>query len=296
MNLLEEKSKMISISQPGYPKLLKNIARPPKLLYYKGTLGKEENCFAVVGTRRYSDYGKDAVCSITAMLSRAGLTIVSGMARGIDTFAHKTALENNGRTIAVLGTGLDVKSIYPKENIKLALKILEKGGCLLSEYPEGTRGTQFTFPQRNRLISGISLGVLVVEARLKSGALITADWAKKQKKKNFAVPGPIRSLTSRGTNLLIKEGAYLAERAEDNLEKIGIQPLVLAEQRKETSSPEEKLILEALEKGALYIDKIIEQTGLPPSRVSTSLSLMELDNRVKNLGGNTYVLADKSID
>jgi DNA processing protein len=180
--------KTISIRDKNYPKLLKEIKDPPETLYLRGEILAEENCFAIVGTRRCSAYGKQVALEITGDLAEAGLTIVSGLAPGIDSFSHLATLERGKRTIAVLGTGIDEKSIYPQENLKLARKILESGGSLISEYPPRTHGSEFTFPQRNRIISGISLGVLVIEAKQKSGALITANWAKKTRKKNLCHP------------------------------------------------------------------------------------------------------------
>ncbi len=162
-----EEIKTISISDINYPKLLKEIKNPPKVLYYKGELKSEENCFAIVGTRRCSSYGKQVALEIAGDLVEAGLTIASGLAPGIDTFSHQAAVERRKRTIGVLGTGLDEKSIYPQSNLKLAEEILERGGCLVSEYPPGTPGSKFTFPQRNRIISGLSVGELEIEAKEK---------------------------------------------------------------------------------------------------------------------------------
>lgn len=290
--------KKISISEKDYPKLLKEISDPPKILYYKGTISPEENCFAVVGTRRYSPYGKQVTLEMTGDLAEAGLTIVSGLAPGIDTFAHQAAVERTrlrqgfggqGRTIAVLGTGLDEKSIYPKQNIKLTQKIIELGGCLISEYPPGTRGTNFTFPQRNRIISGLSLGVLIVEAKEKSGSLITANFAFNQNRKVFAVPGPIHSLNSKGPHSLIKRNARLVENANDILKELGLTPL---EEKQEIKgeTPEESLILEALLEEALYIDKIVEKTKLNAAAILSTLAILEIKGKVKNLGGNIYAL------
>jgi len=281
--------KKVSIEDDFYPKLLKGISGAPKILYWRGELKKEERCFAIVGTRRCSEYGKEIAFSIAKDLSGAGLTIVSGMARGIDTFAHKGALEGGGRTIAVLGTGLDEKSIYPQENLKLAKTILKNGGCLISEYSPGTRGTQFTFPERNRIISGLSLGVLVVEAKTKSGALITAEWARKQGKKVFAIPGSIHSLNSKGCHLLIKRGAKLVETVNDILEELHLPKIKKEKITGETL--EENLILEVLKNGSLHIEKIVEKTNLPPQKVSATLSLMEVEGKVRNLGGSVYALS-----
>jgi DNA processing protein len=212
--------KTISIEDKEYPELLKKIPEYPKTLYFRGKILPKENCFAIVGTRRCSDYGKQIALEIGEDLIKSGLTIISGLAEGIDTHAHLSAVKRKKRTIAVLGTGLDEKSIYPQTNLKLVKKILETGGCLISEYPPGTRGSKFSFPKRNRIISGMSLGVLVVEAKRKSGSLITAMWAKRQGKKVFAVPGHIHSLNSEGCHYLIKKGAILAENANDILKEL----------------------------------------------------------------------------
>lgn len=279
----------ISIKDKAYPKLLKEIADPPQMLFVKGEIGLEEKCFAIVGTRRCSGYGQEMAGQIAGDLASAGLTIISGMAQGIDAAAHWAALKAGKRTIAVLGTGLDEKSIYPQSNLKLAQKILETGGALISEYPPGTHGSAFTFPQRNRLIAGLSLGVLVVEGKTRSGSLITANWAKLQGRKIFAVPGPLTSLNSQGPHLLIKQGAKLVETANDILEELNLpQREARREARGETK--EEELILKVLAKQALPIDKIIETTKLDPALVISTLTIMESRGVVKNLGGKTYAL------
>ena len=283
-------SMTLKIEDGDYPKLLKKIANPPKLLYIRGNLLRNEACFGMVGSRRCSDYGKEIAFSIAKDLAKAGITIVSGMAKGIDTFSHQGALDGKGRTIAVFGTGLDEKSIYPKENIKLARKIIEKGGCLISEYPLGTRGKKQNFPERNRIISGMSLGTLVVEAKSKSGALITAALAQKQQRKVFAVPGSLHSLNSKGPHLLIKKGAKLIEKADDILKELNLfTPKQIFAKKIKGDSLEENLILKVLKEGSLPINKIIEKTNLPTQLVSSTLSLMEIEGKVKNLGGNVYV-------
>jgi len=286
--------KTLTLEDDSYPKILKRTKDAPKILYYRGELKPEESCFAIVGTRRYSNYGKDISSEIAADLAEAGLTIVSGLAPGIDTFSHQAAVERNRRTIAVLGTGVDEESIYPRENINLARKILENGGCLVSEYPPGTRGSKFTFPRRNRIISGLSLGTLVIEAKEKSGALITASWAKSQKRKLFAVPGNIHSLNSKGCHLLIKQGAKLVENAKDILKYLNY-PVNTAYQTRgiSHSNEEEKLILEMLKIEPLYIDKIIEKTNLSASKTAATLAILEIDGKVKNLGGNIYAIGNR---
>ncbi len=286
-----EKIDTISINDKNYPKLLKEISSSPKILYVRGEFYPDETCFAVVGTRRCSSYGKQAGLEIAGQLAEAGLTIVSGLAPGIDTFAHKAAVERNKRTIAVLGTGIDEKSIYPKENIGLARKIVEIGGCLISEYPPGTPGSRFSFPQRNRIISGLSVGVLVMEAKEKSGALITAQFAFSQKRKVFALPGSIYSLNSKGCHYLIKKGAKLVENANDILKELNLPVLKIKNgDKKSGETPEENLILNVLKEGSLYIDKIIEKTKLPPALVASALTVLEIKSEIRNLGGNIFAL------
>ena len=282
--------RILKIEDKNYPKLLKEIKEPPKVLYYRGELNPGDQCFAIVGTRRCSDYGKQVALEMAGDLAEAGLIIVSGLAPGIDTFAHTATVERKKRTIAVLGTGIDEKTIYPQSNLKLAQRILETGGCLISEYPPGTPGSKFTFPQRNRIISGLSLGVLVVEAKEKSGALITANWAKKQGRKIFAIPGLIHSLNSKGPHYLIKNGAKLVENANDILEELNLPKSthpgeVLGE------TEEENLILETLKEGPLDIDKIIEKTKLPAATVASTLSILEIKGKVRNLGNNVYAIS-----
>ena len=284
--------RILKIEDKNYPKLLKEIKDAPKVLYYRGELNPGDQCFAIVGTRRCSDYGKQVALEMAGDLAEAGLIIVSGLAPGIDTFAHTATVERKKRTIAVLGTGIDEKTIYPQSNLKLAQRILETGGCLISEYPPGTPGSKFTFPQRNRIISGLSLGVLVVEAKEKSGALITANWAKKQGRKIFAIPGLIHSLNSKGPHYLIKNGAKLVENANDILKELNLpagrqvyQKVIIGE------TLEENLILKALEEEALYVDKIIEKTRLPAATVASTLSILEIKGKVRNLGNNVYAIS-----
>ena len=316
-----EEIRKINIKDKEYPKLLKEIPDPPETLYVKGkfipatpkgraSLSKAERdelCFGVVGTRRFSSYGKQVALEITGDLAEAGLTIVSGLAPGIDTFAHQATVERwkparnasattsqmladaGGRTIAVLGTGVDEKSIYPQSNVKLAKKIIETGGCLVSEYSPGTPGLKQNFPQRNRVISGLSIGVLVIEAKQKSGALITANYAFQQKRKVFAIPGSIYSSNSRGPHILIKRGAKLVENAQDILRELNLPG---REKNKELKreTREEEMILHALRGGGLDIDKIIQKTKLSPQTVNSLLSILEVKGKIRNLGGGIFSL------
>lgn len=286
--------KTISINNKNYPTRLKQIKNPPKILYYIGNLDAlNENCFGMVGPRIPSAYGKQVAINFANDLCSAGLIIVSGLANGIDTLCHQTVVEKNKITIAVLGSGLDEESLYPKSNLKLAKKIIENNGCLVSEYPPKTRATRFTFPTRNRIISGLSLGVLIIEAKQKSGALITAEWAKKQNRKIFAIPGSIYSETSKGTNALIKQGTKIAENANDILKELKLLELNLTnknpnEQTAETK--QENLILQSLKEKPIHIDEIIEITKLDIVKINSILSILEIDNKIKNLGNNIFCL------
>src|SRR3989338_4525564 len=257
--------KIIEISDKKYPASIKKLSDAPKVLYYRGTLPTpKEICVAVVGTRRPSSYGEQVTFQITGELANAGITIVSGMAPGVDTFAHRACVERKRKTIAVLGSGLDENTLYPQENVELSRQIVNNGGCLISEYPPTKPGMIHQFPARNRLVVALSRGVVVVEAKEKSGSLITARLAKLQHKKLFAVPGPIYTLNSKGPNKLIKEGATLTESAQDVLDVLDIIPQKI--RTKSTGENQtETLILGALREEALYIDKIIEKTKLSPS-------------------------------
>lgn len=288
---MSDKIEKISITDKVYPGRLKRIKNPPKILYVKGRILPTESCFAIVGTRRCSNYGKQTALEIAGDLTEAGIIIVSGLATGIDTLVHLAAVERGKRTIAVLGTGLDEESFYPRSNLVLAKRILATGGCLISEYPPGTHGNKFTFPNRNRIISGLSLGVLVVEAKNRSGALITAKWAKKQDKSVFAIPGSIHSLNSKGCHYLIKKGATLVENANDILGELSLKCLKFDfKHRVRGDTNEEILILKSLHKEPLYVDKVIEKTELTAAIVASTLAILEIKGKVRNLGGNTYAI------
>lgn len=289
---MNEEIKVVKIEDENYPEELKKIKGAPKTLYYRGILpSADENCFAIVGTRHCSAYGQQVALKISGELADAGLTIVSGMAPGIDTFSHRAVIEKRKRIIAVLGTGLDEKSIYPQTNLDLSKKIIEFGGCLISELPPGTKGAKFTFPNRNRIISGLSLAVLVIEAKEKSGSLITADYAIKQNKKLFAVPGQIYSSNSSGPNKLIKNGAKLVENSSDILKELGLSLCDLVKDNFSAENLEEKLILDALREESLQVDKIIEKTKLNASAAAATIALMEISGKIRNLGGNIYAIA-----
>ncbi len=288
--LEKEKIRLITIFDKEYPKLLCHIPDPPFLLYIKGsTEAWQNNCFAVVGTRALSEYGKRTTPHITLDLARAGFTIVSGLATGIDTLAHKSALDAGAKTIAVLGTGIDERALYPQLNLSLARKIIEKGGAVISEYAPGTHGTKFSFPQRNRIISGLSRGVLVVEADRISGAMITAKCALEQNRDVFALPGSIFAKTSEGANDLIKKGAKLVACADDILEEYGLESKKMKKIIK-AESPEEEKILTVLTDEPATADDIIRKTGLTAPQANATLMIMEIGKKIKNLGGGKFVL------
>ncbi len=288
--LEKEKIGLIAILDKEYPKLLTHIFNPPFLLYVKGSVETlKSKCFGVVGTRALSEYGKRATPHLSLDLARAGFTIVSGLATGIDTLAHKAALEAGAKTIAVLGTGIDEGALYPQLNLPLARKIVEKGGAVISEYAPGTHGTKFSFPQRNRIISGLSKGVLVVEADHISGAMITAKCALEQNRDVFALPGSIFAKTSEGANDLIKRGAKLVACADDILEEYGLESKK-AKKIIRAESPEEEKILTILTDTPMTADDIIRKTGMSAPQVNATLMIMELGKKIKNLGGGKFVL------
>ncbi|MBU7008253.1 DNA-processing protein DprA [Phosphitispora fastidiosa] len=287
---------VISIEEPEYPLLLKNIFDPPKILYFKGKksiLNKE--MFAIVGARKATHYGLTAARAIAGELSHAGLGIVSGMARGIDTAAHRGALDSGGITIAVLGCGVDV--VYPRENRNIMEEIIQKG-AVISEFPPGTSPVAGNFPQRNRLISGLSCGVLVIEAAEKSGSLITVDFALEQGREVFAVPGQVTNRMNRGCHRLIRQGACLVENAGDILEELGLavpdQGVLPGRELCGVSgniylTDEEKRVYNIISDDPISSETIICSTGIRPSEVMSMLLVMELKGLVRQLPGQRYV-------
>jgi len=289
----------IYINDKGYPPQLREISSPPKALHMRSIIDKPFDKFkkrpmiGVVGTRMCTPYGKRVTEYIVKGLVRAGVVVVSGMANGIDTEAHKAALEADGETIAVLGSGIDDSVLYPRSNIKLAREI-ERHGAVISEFDPYAKSETYFFPQRNRVISGLSMGIVVVEARERSGALITANFALEQNREVFAVPGSIYWETSAGPNNLIREGAKCVTCAEDILEELNLA--VPDEQKNKiiAKNPIEQKIIDIFSKipGApLHIDSIVENTGLVAGEISSSLTMMELEDKVKNIGGDYYILA-----
>lgn len=277
---------VVTLADSNYPELLMEIYDPPAVLYFRGELEELKGAaVAVVGSRKATAYGRNAAIKISRDLAAAGVAVISGMARGIDTCAHLGALEGGGRTYAVLGCGLDI--CYPPENKKLMARI-ERHGAVISEFPPGTRPRPAHFPMRNRIISGLSQAVLIVEAAEKSGALITADCALEQGRDVFAVPGSINSLTSRGCHRLLREGAGIAEGAEDILSALGLAGAVCSKPLPELTEEQQK-ILRNMEYEPLHIDRLAEACCMPAAELLAILVEMEINGLVKKLPGNYFL-------
>ena len=283
---------IVPFNASGYPDRLRMIADPPPFLYVKGDLlPADERAVAVVGTRSASDYGRRMARDLARGLAGLGFTIVSGLARGIDGVAHASALEAGGRTIAVLGSG--VERPYPPEHAELYRRVLRQG-AIVSEFALGTRPLAFNFPARNRLISGLSLGVVVVEATEKSGSLITASFALEQGREVFAVPGAAGASRSRGPHRLIREGAKLVETAEDIVEEIAPQllgrraPAAAERQLPPGAGENTRRILALLQIDSLQVDQLIERTGIAPAEVLQILLDLELRGFVRQPPGKRY--------
>ena len=291
--LKKQKISFVSLIDNIYPKLLKQISNPPAVLYAKGdTTLLNSPSIAVVGTRRITHYGREITEMFARDLSGSGLTIVSGMAFGVDGVAHKAAIDANGKTIAVLGNGVDLA--YPKENEKLYEEILDSGGLIISEYSPGTPPNNGTFPARNRIVAGISEGVLVTEGAEDSGSLITANFGLEFGRKVFAVPGPITSQLSKAPLDLIEKGARLVTSADQILKELKISSFAKASKDKQGKikgdTKEEKKILEVLENESLYFDEIVKKTGISSQILGSTLSMMEVKGIIKSAGGS-YSLA-----
>lgn len=270
-----------------YPQRLREIFDPPAVLFYQGDLSVlAECCVAVVGSRNATEYGKTTAARLSGDLAARGVTVISGMARGIDTAAHHGTLRNGGRTAAVLGSGLDV--CYPPENRKLRDAIIRQG-VVISEFPPGTQPKPHHFPMRNRIISGLSQTVVVVEAAERSGALITADCALEQGRDVFAVPGSINSPASRGCHRLIKEGAGVAESAADILAALGLSVPAAGRCEEPDLSPLQKKVLLHLEYEPVHFDEITLRSGLSAPETAVLLVQLEIGGFVAKLPGNYYL-------
>ncbi|MBI4054207.1 MAG: DNA-protecting protein DprA [Candidatus Doudnabacteria bacterium] len=287
---------LVTIKDNNYPRLLQEITDPPAVLYVKGNLNQAlgRPAVAVVGTRKISSYGKMAAENLAAALAHAGVCLISGLALGVDGLVHRTALANSGATVAVLGSGLNQASIYPGAHRGLSQTIVESGGAVISEFPIGSLPLKQNFPRRNRIISGLALGVLVIEADLASGSLITARHALEQNRQVFAVPGPIFNATSAGTNNLLKLGAKPVTSVEDILSELNLEvtPSVAEKSAPLTAdSKDEEILLKLLNFEPVHVNTLIKASNLPASVVSSTLLMMELKGKVRNLGALQYVLA-----
>ncbi|MBI2552009.1 DNA-protecting protein DprA [Candidatus Uhrbacteria bacterium] len=319
----KEGIQVITWDDQKYPALLKEIHDPPHTLFVRvarpivpspspshmgrgisnsslpldggGQEGVLQNPFtlAVVGTRMATTYGRQIVEQIVRPLARAGLTIVSGLALGIDALAHWATLNEQGTTIAVLGGGCDSATIYPTSNRALAERIVESGSALISEYPPKTLAMPFHFPHRNRIIAGMSRGTFVIEAAEDSGSLITAKHALEQNREVFTVPGDITRDTSKGPNNLLKMGAHPVLCAEDILDALNLQDLKATVEAKKIlpDDPVEEKILAQLSGDAIHIDELIRETAFDAAKLSSALTLMEMKGKVRHIGGMNYVLA-----
>ncbi|MFH1007572.1 MAG: DNA-processing protein DprA [Candidatus Latescibacterota bacterium] len=289
--------RVFALLDPGYPQLLREIPDPPPLLFVQGDFHPSDvRSVAIVGTRRASSYGKTMAEEIAGGLAQRGIPIVSGMARGIDSMAHRTALSRGGRTLAVLGCGVDVT--YPPENRALKEDI-SNCGAVISEFPMGAAPEGPNFPRRNRIISGLSVGTIVIEAGEKSGALFTANYALEQNREVFAVPGTANAFNSRGANSLIKRGAHLVETVEDVLEELegplggwtssarAVPPAPLPS----SMPPGEKAVMELLGVQPMHIDALSQAAHLPTSQLLTLLLSLELQGLVRQLPGKCFVRA-----
>jgi DNA processing protein len=293
VKVLEQKGiSVVCYGDPGYPQVLQEIPDAPLVIYMRGLYQPDDRFgIAVVGSRTYSPYGEAVTQKISGELAASGFTVISGMARGIDTFAHRSALASGGRTIAVLGSGIDV--CYPSENKGLMEKIVVSG-CVMSEFPPGTPPNRENFPRRNRLISGLSMGVLVVEAAEGSGSLITVSSALEQNREVFAVPGNITSKNSAGTNLLIRQGAKIVLRTGDIIEELA--PVLKGFIRNETRlnvelSSDEQKICTGLSGEPKHIDDLVREIGLPVHKILDILLSLELKGVIRQSDGKRFYLA-----
>ncbi len=281
----ERKTELLFIRDEEFPEKLKKISYPPLFLYVKGNLKKDKNLIAIIGSRKPTSYGKEVAYQFSKKLAECGVGVVSGLARGIDSISHRASLEAEGYTIGVLGCGVDV--VYPAENRELFEKIVKNGGAIISEFPFGTKPRKENFPMRNRIISGISEGVVVIEAGRKSGTLITAKWALEQGKEIFAVPGSVFSYQSQGTHLLIKEGANVVTSPEEILEYFGWKKEEnLPEEKTEIEvSEEEKEVLSVLSSYPQHVEEIFAKINKPPFEILSILTELEIKGLVENLPG-----------
>jgi DNA processing protein len=288
-NLVRTGVRALPYYDGSYPKLLKQIFDPPSVLFYRGDLvSADEACVAVVGTRQISDYGRTVVPRITQPIIDSKITIVSGLAYGVDAAAHSEATKNQARTIAVLGSGLDDNSIYPRHHIGLAHEILKNHGLLLSEHAPGSPAFKQHFIARNRIIAGLSLGTIIIECKMKSGALITADYAMEAGRPVYAVPGPVYSPFSEGPHQLISQGAALIASGETVLEDLNLQ-LLRPQSSEQNFTPTQLLVLECMQSEPRTIDALQNLLNISTEEIIIALTTLEIQNAVRNLGASGYI-------
>jgi DNA processing protein len=281
------KIRTISLGEQGYPLLLPLIQRPPKTLYYIGDLNLASmRCVSVVGSRKTTEYGKWAAFTLSQRLSEHGVVVVSGLAAGIDACSHAGALKGGGKTIAVMGCGIDL--CYPAANRKLKEQI-ENAGLILSEYPPGQQPAVYTFPQRNRIISGISEATVVAAAGLHSGSLITAELAEEQGRTVYALPGNINNIYHLGSNKLIKDGASPLVVLDDLLDDMGIFPKEQKPMGSKLSADENALLEQLIKQGEQTVDQLCKSLGKPPSHINGLLTVMEMKGIVRTSMGKIFV-------
>jgi DNA processing protein len=291
--LEREQITTVSLGEKNYPELLSQVSDPPHTLFIRGSLPTHDlPSIAIVGTRHHTTYGKQVTEELSFKLAQQGLGIMSGLALGIDGIAHEAALKAQGITVAVLGSGIDRTTVYPASHQNLAERIIFQGGAIVSEYPPGFRPTTYSFPARNRIVAGLTLGTLITEAPEESGALITARCALDYNREVMAVPHPITSETGEGGNKLIQRGAALIRSAQDVMEVLNLQNIKQLIDNRSTlpTSPTEAIILQILSKEPVHIDAIIKKTNLTSAIVMSTMTLMEMKGRVKNVGGMMYVV------
>lgn len=278
---------ILTLLDETYPSVLREIVFPPPVLYVKGGIHKsDEKALGIVGSRKATSYGLEVAEKLAAGLSEVGFSIVSGLARGIDTKAHEGALKAGGRTIAVLGCGIDIA--YPKENKTLSENIA-RSGAVMTEFPFRTQPLALNFPVRNRIVSGLSRGIIVVQAGERSGATITSDFALEQGRDVFAVPGNVYHPQSKGTHRLLKEGAALVESVNDVLENLGIPRVVHSEDKPVNLEGLEKQVFDALSYEPVTLDDLLEGLNFPVQRVSSALMILESQGIVRQLPGKLFL-------
>ncbi len=285
-------ARLITFGSAAFPPLLREIPSPPAVLYVQGGFTEQDltRTIAMVGTRRISPYGRQITSLLAADLAAAGLTVISGLAFGVDGAAHRAALDAGGRTVAVLGTGIDI--VYPAKHRGLAEEVA-KSGAVVTEFPPGTKPAGENFPQRNRIISGLSMATLVTEAPVKSGALITASFANHQGRDVLAVPGDVFSVNSTGCNALIRDGAVMARNADDVLETINFAARTIQLPFEVEPPPpmreDERQVAQALSLKPIHRDEITRSCGMPANKIAALLTIMEMKGLAKDVGGGHYV-------